>query len=312
MKRAFLTLVTLVLAASPSLAWGPKAHRVIAELARGPMLSPQARGAIVRILGDDDLAAVATWADDIRPGDDLSDTSEGRLLLQEFPKHADWHFIDLPLGLTNAAQIEKYRGKDEVLTAIARMVEALEQPEKPGAVLTHRRALQWLVHLVADIHNPMHASSCYYAPQGSGFRIVTGTEEALTAIRGKGGNEIGIGGTWRLHGFWDGPMVDVILPNAGKPGLSAYLARKCPVEPVAPIDPRTRPEVRWAVEAVGVAREAYALVNATSIEPDGRNVRVSALVPANYAAANRQRSETQMLRAAQRLAGLLNGLKWSR
>jgi hypothetical protein len=300
----------MLVATSPALAWGPKAHRVIAELARGPMLSAQARSAIIRILGDDDLAAVATWADDVRPGNDLANTEESRRLLKGFPNHADWHYISFPLGVMSAPQTEKCRGKDEALTAIAHMVEALEHPEKPGAVLTHRRALQWLVHLVADIHNPMHASTCFYAPRGSSFRVVTDPVEALSATRGEGGNEIAIGGAWKLHAFWDGPMVDVILPNAGKPGLSSHLGRKCPAEPMPPMDPRSKPEVKWAIEAVGVAREAYSLVNATSIVRDGRGIRVSAYVPGDYAAANKQRSETQILRAAQRLAGLLNGMKW--
>jgi hypothetical protein len=42
-------------------------HEAIGELAR-QMLTPNARAAVIKILGNDDLAEVSTWADMPNPG----------------------------------------------------------------------------------------------------------------------------------------------------------------------------------------------------------------------------------------------------
>ena len=47
-----------------SFAWGPEGHRVVADLAR-ERLNPTALEQIRELLGNDDLAAISTWADEI-------------------------------------------------------------------------------------------------------------------------------------------------------------------------------------------------------------------------------------------------------
>ena len=48
-----------------ALAYGKEGHEAIGELAR-QMLTPSARASIQRILGNDDLAGVSIWADELK------------------------------------------------------------------------------------------------------------------------------------------------------------------------------------------------------------------------------------------------------
>ena len=51
--------------ATPVYPWGAEGHQAIGEAAR-TMLSSKARGEIQKLLGNDDLASIAVWLDDVR------------------------------------------------------------------------------------------------------------------------------------------------------------------------------------------------------------------------------------------------------
>ena len=80
MRNLAAVLVLLTVTGPRSFAWGPEGHRVIADIA-GSHLSPAAKLQVRKLLGDDDLAAVANWADEIKA---------------ERPETAGWHFVDIP------------------------------------------------------------------------------------------------------------------------------------------------------------------------------------------------------------------------
>jgi hypothetical protein len=65
MRNLAAIFVLLTVLVPRSLAWGPEGHRIIADMARSH-LSPAAKLQVRRLLGDDDLAAVANWADEIK------------------------------------------------------------------------------------------------------------------------------------------------------------------------------------------------------------------------------------------------------
>src|SRR4051812_36221143 len=75
-------ILTLVLfATTPSFAWGPEGHRIVATIAFR-LLSQAVKDQAVAILGDEDFVDVANWADQVR----LSR-----------PDTKDWHFVDIPV-----------------------------------------------------------------------------------------------------------------------------------------------------------------------------------------------------------------------
>jgi hypothetical protein len=65
MKRTSLILALTLAGAATALGYGREGHEAIAELAR-QMLRPEARAAVVQIVGNDSVAVVSTWADELK------------------------------------------------------------------------------------------------------------------------------------------------------------------------------------------------------------------------------------------------------
>ena len=88
MRRFCMFTTLLLFVSSGCFAWGPEGHRVVADVAR-EHLNTTARSALVQLLGDDDLASISTWADEIR---------------RERRETFGWHFVNVPrsVALTTA------------------------------------------------------------------------------------------------------------------------------------------------------------------------------------------------------------------
>lgn len=195
--------VLLVTCSLPSFAWGPEGHRVVADLARH-YLNAKARRSVVQLLGDDDLASISNWADEIRAN-----------------RHETygWHFVDIPWkagGFSEARDCYKPRGRDPASfsdhhNCIVDRIEMFEQVlADPRASRVDRvEALKFMVHLVGDVHQPLHAVG-----------------------RARGGNDIYIVqfGSSRcgsracdLHGAWDFGLVE--HTHQGEQEYAEYLEK---------------------------------------------------------------------------------------
>jgi len=158
-----------------SLAWGQLGHRVVGQIAENH-LNPKAHLAVKNILGHETLAMSANWADFVK-----SDKA--------FDYLYNWHFINLDGGLTTA-ELQKFLKTDTAVNAhtkIAFLTKELKKKElaKDKKVMY----LRILVHLVGDIHQPMH----------------TGHRED------KGGNDIKLswfGKSSNLHSIWDSELIE--------------------------------------------------------------------------------------------------------
>jgi nuclease S1 len=133
-------LVLLALTAgSPAFAWGPQAHRVIAGVANDRLTPAASAGVRELLLEGDTLADVANWAD-----------SDGH---DVFPNSARWHYVNVPISAQRYDA--RYCGRGDCV------VEKIKQYHKilanRGASKQERQhALLFLVHFVADIHQPLH------------------------------------------------------------------------------------------------------------------------------------------------------------
>jgi hypothetical protein len=131
--------------------------------AAGTLLSPRARAAVVKLLGDDDLAAASVWLDDVRAAalgrGPLVDDPEARAFNQRHPDNGEWHFVNLPLGASGYSRDSAFAARHNVVEQIAASIRILEAP--PGTRLPMRRAqtLKVLVHLVG-----VCTSRCTSAP----------------------------------------------------------------------------------------------------------------------------------------------------
>lgn len=153
-------------------AWGPTGHEAVAHLAERN-LTPVARARLGELLGRGvSLASIATWADDIR---------------RERPETKPWHFIDIE----NDARIRRpdiarfCTNHDCVVDQIDIAKQRLADAKLPLAM--RGEALRFLVHLIGDLHQPLHCAD-------DGDR---GGNDKRLRVDGAEDGDI------KLHAFWD-------------------------------------------------------------------------------------------------------------
>ncbi len=199
--RFLLALCAAVLAASPAAAWWEYGHESVARIAMDSV-RPGTRAAIQRLLAEGRAlgtpdCSVATielasyWPDCVKT------------LGERFSYAAPWHYqnVDIcqPFELKEACKDGQC-----VSAQIERNARLLADRGVPGR--ERLMALAFLVHLVGDLHQPMHAGD-----------------------RGdRGGNDVRanyglIGGRTNLHSIWDGYLAErgISTPPSGPRSLLA-------------------------------------------------------------------------------------------
>lgn len=156
---------------SPAFAWGKTGHRVVAALA-DPQLSGLARAHVKEILGVESLDEAATWPDDMRsnPSTFWKKTA------------TPWHYVTL-----NGIIYDHAPPEGDALEALAHFTNVLKDPK--ASLADRQLALRFIVHLVGDLHQPLHDGKCC----------------------DRGGNDVKV--TWfgkptNLHAVWDSALVD--------------------------------------------------------------------------------------------------------
>ncbi len=185
LSRKSLLGVVMVVASQSAWAWGTAGHQVIATLAQ-QQLTPTAQRETERLLSlepGSSLVSVSTWADEHRN-----------------PQTAPWHYVNLPRGdCIYEAQRDCPDGRC-VVEAIQKQSDILQSTASDDKKLL---ALKYLVHLVADIHQPLHA----------GYRDDRGgnTYQLQAFMRGS-----------NLHAFWDTGLIQYL--NEGVDVLATRLS----------------------------------------------------------------------------------------
>jgi hypothetical protein len=170
MKKLVLVLFGSLLVCE-SFGWGVTGHRATGLIAE-QYLSAKAKKRIRQILGQESLAMVSTWMDEIRSDSTYNYTT-------------DWHWTTIPDGGTYEDVEHNPDGK------VVMMIEKFVKELKSGKVSVKQQAeyLKMLVHMVGDIHQPLHVGK-------PGDR---------------GGNEVKVkwaGADSNLHRVWDSDMID--------------------------------------------------------------------------------------------------------
>lgn len=164
--RRFLIALLFFAVTWPAHAWNAAGHRLVAVIA-WQQLSAPARAALATILArhpdharwadkarsSDALALFAeasTWPDDIRNDprffDEDRDAPTPPLSgLTDTARHKRWHYVDLD----DSGKVRK----GELDAQIERLAKVLKTSRNPEQL---SYALPWLLHLVADIHQPLH------------------------------------------------------------------------------------------------------------------------------------------------------------
>jgi hypothetical protein len=150
MQRCLAICAVLLAFSISSLAWGPEGHRVVADVA-AQHLNPSAKRQIRDLLGNDDLASISTWADEIR-----NDRHETLF----------WHFVDIPWyangfldsrDCSRPADPRSAQIQDRHNCVVDKILEFQRiLSDRNAGRLQRTEGLKFLVHFVADLHQPMH------------------------------------------------------------------------------------------------------------------------------------------------------------
>src|SRR4030095_8489171 len=151
-RRTPIKILHLILALSligfvptRTFAWDEKGHKIIAALAWSK-LNEQYKRQLRELIGsqnsdpDGPLAAIAGWAD--RQG-------------LQYPEQRKWHFVNIPLSApTYDEKRECYDGNCIVVKLNEKKNEFQSAKDNKARI----QALSYLIHLVGDIHQPLHCT----------------------------------------------------------------------------------------------------------------------------------------------------------
>ena len=152
-------------------AWGQKGHDVVAYIAECN-LSPRAYKKVVAALEGHSPVYYANWLD-------------GASHTPEYAYTKTWHYKNVDQGYTYETMKAEPNG--DVVTAIKEQIEILKSKESSKE---HKQlALKMLIHLVGDLHQPMHMGH-------------------LSDLGGNKWTVTHFNRTTNLHSLWDTPMIE--------------------------------------------------------------------------------------------------------
>jgi hypothetical protein len=250
MRKCPYLLLLLCFVASQSFGWGATGHRATGWVAE-QYLSAKAKKKIYALLGQESLAMASNWMDEIR-----SDST--------YDYASDWHWVTIENGKTYDQSPKNPKG--DVIMTLERLISELNSHKLDRK--KEIEALKMVVHLIGDIHQPLHVGCC----------------------DDQGGNKVKV--KWfrndsNLHRVWDSDMIDdtklsytelaQALGAVGKDDAAKW----------------QKSNVRdWATESMTYRKEVYDI-------KDGN-------LSYRYGYLHLQTAKDQMLKAGVRLAGILN------
>jgi nuclease S1 len=254
----FVLALTVLAPARSAFAWGKLGHRIVAIVA-SERLSPSSKVEVESILDGESLADASTWAD------------ENKLAVR---KSAAWHYVNVPL--TASGYAPSFCAHDDCVVA---RIGAFSRVLSDRSASADKRllALRFVVHLVADVHQPFHVGD-------NGDR--GGNDLQLRFYR-RGTN---------LHKLWDRDLLERFSSDEDTWAKSVEAL-------LLPNDVRAwtgGSPADWANESLAIAKLAY--TGFTGGDP----MTSGAQIGAEYEAAALPLVRRRLAQAAVRLASLLD------
>ncbi len=251
MKTILSLCLFVFIFSGQAFAWGQTGHRVVGLVAE-KHLNKKARKRVLRVLQDNSLAEVSNWMDDVKSDANYNHTHE-------------WHWVTIPDN-TSYDQTAKNPNGDLVMK-IEELTAALKaknlSPDK------EREAVKFLIHLVGDLHQPLHV--------GGG--------------NDTGGNDVKVqwfGQPSNLHRVWDSDMING--KDLSYTELAGFLG-----------EPSKQQVKNWQS---GTIRDwAHGMI---IFRPQVYNIPQDGKLGYRYSYDNFNTVQQQLLQGGIRLAGLLN------
>lgn len=173
-KQVLLSAL-LFLSACTAFAWGPKGHAVVADVAASH-ISRKAAKKIENILDGHTMVDVSSWMDGLRG-------------IPKYEHVRTWHYLNIDPGYTYETMEKNPAG--DVYIKLFHVIEQLKSGK-----LSHedeKDYLRFLIHMVGDLHCPMHA----------GYRFDVGGNLHDVQWFGK---------LTSLHSVWDSKLIESCRP----------------------------------------------------------------------------------------------------
>src|SRR5215470_5545355 len=204
------TFAVLLTVPSSAFAWGIKGHQIVALIAEAH-LDASTRDKIKVILRKNEtLSKASIWPDEVR---------------KALPQMNPLHYVDVPRGATAYDRERDCPQRNCIVEAITWYWNVLKSKDSPLA--EKQLALNYLVHLVGDLHEPLHV----------GFLDDVGGTKTKVTFQGK---------AQTLHALWDEGMLDT--ENGTARAIAKLLDEEC--DPTTalrgkPVRPPIGPTNRW-------------------------------------------------------------------
>jgi nuclease S1 len=260
-RLAAIAAAGLLAATGPAWGWGRVGHRVAARVAE-TRLTPAARAVVRELLeSGESLADASTWADEHR---------------REMPESAPWHYVNVPITADHYDR--RYCPEAGcVVSKIDDFRRVLADPMAPRA--ERQKALRFLVHLVQDMHQPVHV----------GDRGDRGGNDLQLQFFGQGTN---------LHRLWDSGMIERHDPDEA----AWYREVNALATPDRAAEWARGWAPGWADESLAAAKNAYQLPGT------GRLLKPGDKLGQEYLDAGLPVVRLRLAQAGTRLASVLNGI----
>lgn len=242
-----------------AMCWGQLGHRIVGQIADA-YLTAKTKAEIKKILGFESVAMASNWADFVK-----SDSS--------FKYLDTWHYMDFEKDLTYEQMKEELKKDTVVKDAYSAIMFLTRELKKKSLPMNKKQMyLRLLIHIVGDVHQPLHVS-----PHGTA-----------------GGNTVKLqwfGQNSNLHRVWDSDLIE--QQQLSYTEYAAYLnhstvaeRKKLQADPVS----------KWLYESYTIAQN---LLNETA-----ENSKLSF----RYNYDHFKTLNDQLLKGGIRLAGLLNDI----
>lgn len=278
---AVSALAALLLSATASAwAWGEQGHRITGLVAE-KLLTPDARAGLRALMGSTDLATISLYMD--RQKDALS---------QRIPGSREWHYDDRPVCDPQARRTDYCADGHCASVQITRHYRRLI--DQHSSRDERRFAVQVLVHLVGDVHQPLHASD----------------------HDDRGGNDVRVSFTLpngpqrrtNLHPAWDSDFVRAAFTTQDERRIAQQLVADAGGAAIRAMQKGAA--AQWMAESYAIAQDStYGKLPGFACSNDGSAADLAAErlpLDASYVANATSLVPRQLLRAGARIAYLMN------
>ncbi len=321
-----------LLSTSQAHAFAASGHFAVADTAAELIKGSRAEQEVLRILKATSLHDIAVWSDCVKGIDALNEfkyTVTGRFpecavferkpdeeeRMRDYvqrnqdacsPKageescHKQYHYTNQAVQRGRYTLGSLGTSDHDIVASLGAAIGRLQGGKVPApySLTNEREALALLVHLVGDIHQPMHVASVYLGAEG---QLIDPDQPGADPLSHTvGSNAISITGG-NLHGYWDG------VPNRFVPADLAALSAAARTVPPTTGSLEQWP-ITWANDSIAQGVKAFEGIQYGPRLPGLRGPRWIGLLPEGYDARSLEQTRQQVAKAGARLAQLLKAI----